>query len=275
MNDHSASQIAGGKTKDWDTGSHEDFYKYYERQSLSPETLDRFRATCEMILHRFPTTSDVQHLDVLDIGCGAGAQSRFWLERGHRYWGIDINGPLIQLAQERATELQMAARFNVGTATDLPCETSSIDVCLLPELLEHVADWTTCVDEAIRVLRPNGLIYINTSSKLCPSQQEFRLPFYSWYPGSLKRYFERRAITDWPSIANFAKYPAVNWFSYYSLRDYLAPKGFTCFDRFDMIDVSKKGFVGKAVLHIVRALPSLRLLGHMATPYTLVVARKQ
>ncbi len=29
----------------WDTGSHEGFYAYYEQQSLSPATFERFKAT--------------------------------------------------------------------------------------------------------------------------------------------------------------------------------------------------------------------------------------
>jgi ubiquinone/menaquinone biosynthesis C-methylase UbiE len=275
MNGESVSQSAKKTGETWDTGSHQDFYKYYERQSLSPQTMERFQSTRDTLLRLLEATGEARKLDVLDIGCGAGAQSKLWLERGHRYWGLDINEPLIQLARDRANQQQLEVRFDVGTATALPCADSSIDVCLLPELLEHVADWKSCVDEAIRVLRPRGLIYINTSSKLCPKQQEFNLPLYSWYPGKLKRYFERRAVTDWPSIANFAKYPAVNWFSYYSLRDYLAPKGFACLDRFDLIDARSKNSFIRAILLAFRQISALRFLAHVATPYTLIVAVKK
>ncbi|MDO8264618.1 MAG: methyltransferase domain-containing protein [Gallionella sp.] len=274
MNEKSTLQTAGHTTEGWDTGSHQDFYEYYEQQSRSPKALDGFRSTCDTLLRLFELAGDARKLDVLDIGCGAGAQSKFWLERGHRYRGVDISEPLIQLARDRANQQNLDSRFDVGTATDLPCADSSMDICLLPELLEHVSDWKSCVEEAIRVLRPKGLIYINTSSKLCPRQEEFNLPLYSWYPGRLKRYFERRAVTDWPSVANFAKYPAVNWFSYYSLRDYLEPKGFSCMDRLDIIDARKKSSSARTVLSAVRALAPLRFLGHVITPYTLVVAWK-
>lgn len=260
--------------KSWDTGSHEDFYKYYEQQSLSPETYERFRSVRDLMLRLLADSSDGRVLDVLDVGCGAGTQSQLWIERGHRYWGLDINEPLILLARRRAEEKNLQARFDVGTATELPYPDNSIDICLLPELLEHVADWQGCVAEAIRVLRPGGMIYINTNSKLCPKQQEFNLPFYSWYPESLKRYFENRAVTDRPDLVNYAKYPAVNWFSSYGLIDYLRPKNFECLDRFDMIDTSSKGALGKLAITAVRSIPPLRLLGHMLTPYTLVVARK-
>lgn len=258
----------------WDTGSHEAFYRFYEQQSLKPETLQRFEANCETLLRVYGAAPGATGaLDVLDVGCGAGAQVRFWTRRGHRYCGIDINEPLVQLARRRAEEQKIDARFEVGSATALPCADASVDICLLPELLEHVADWQACLDEAIRVLRPGGLIHISTSSKLCPKQQEFNLPLYSWYPHRLKRYFERRALTDRPDLANHAKYPAVNWFSFYGLRDYLGPKGFECLDRFDLIDPRGKGRLAGALLSLIRALPPLRFLGHVLTPYSLVVGR--
>lgn len=257
----------------WDTGSHEAFYKFYEQQSLKPETLQRFEANCETLLRVHGVKTGV--LEVLDIGCGAGAQARFWTQRGHRYLGIDINEPLVLLARRRAEEQQIDARFEVGTATALPCADESVDICLLPELLEHVADWQACLDEAIRVLRPGGLIHLSTSSKLCPKQQEFNLPLYSWYPQRLKRHFEHRALTDRPDLANYAKYPAVNWFSFYGLRDYMKPRGFECLDRFDLIDPQGKGRRARTMLSLLRSLSPLRFIGHVLTPYTLVVGRKK
>lgn len=259
---------------EWDTGSHEDFYKHYERHSISPESLSRFSSIRDMILRIAEGSGNRRPMDILDIGCNAGAQARLWVESGHQYRGIDINEPLVQLARRRATEQHLNAEFDVGSATDLPYPDATFDVCLLPELLEHVAEWTTCLNEGMRVLRPGGLLYISTSNWLCPVQQEFNLPLYSWYPPRLKRYYERRAVTDRPDLANYAKYPAVNWFSVYGLRDYLEPMGFHCLDRFDLIDTAKKGLPARMVIAVLRSLSPLRFLGHLATPYTLVVARK-
>ena len=263
-----------GEEQVWDTGSHVDFYKYYEQQSLTPQTLERFRTACETLLRVYGPLPEGRSLDVLDIGCGAGTQSRFWIQSGHRYWGVDINEPLIQLARRRMAEQGVDARFDVGSATALPCGDETVDICQMPELLEHVANWQGCLNEAVRVLRPGGLLFVSTSSKLCPKQYEFNLPLYSWYPGFLKRYFEHRAITDRPDIANHAKYPAVNWFSVYELRRYLEPKGFRCLDRFDVMDAASKGLAAHMVLSALRNLSPLRFMAHVFTPYTLVVAKK-
>jgi 2-polyprenyl-6-hydroxyphenyl methylase/3-demethylubiquinone-9 3-methyltransferase len=149
-----------------------------------------------------------------------------------------------------------------------------MDVCLFPELLEHVADWQSCLNEAARILRPGGLLYLSTTNVLCPRQEEFNLPLYSWYPEPLKRYCERLAVTTHPALAGYATYPAVNWFSFYGLRDFLEPLGFRCLDRFDLIDTAGKGRLAQFIVTALRGVPLLRFLGHVATPSTYLVAVK-
>jgi SAM-dependent methyltransferase len=187
---------------------------------------------------------------------------------------VDVNEPLIRLAEKRAQEHGLSVQFEVGSATALPWGDQTMDVCLVPELLEHVTDWESCLNEAARVLRSGGLLYLSTTNVLCPKQQEFSLPLYSWYPGALKRYCERLAVTTHPALANYAKYPAVHWFSFYGLRSYLKPLGFGCLDRFDLIDPAGKGTASRMVMGALRAVPLLRFLGHVATPSTYLVAVK-
>jgi 2-polyprenyl-6-hydroxyphenyl methylase/3-demethylubiquinone-9 3-methyltransferase len=95
---------------------------------------------------------------------------------------------------------------------------------------------------------------------------------YSWYPRPLKRYCERLAITSRPGLANYATYPAVHWFSFYSLRRFLATLGFRCMDRFDLVDERTKGTVGRLAIDTMRHFGPLRFLGHVASPFTSLVA---
>lgn len=269
------SREDSARKEGWDTTTHPDFYRHYEQYSISEASLRRFQAIRDAVMRVLARSKRrTDKLDVLDIGCNAGAQARFWLEMGHGYCGIDVNAPLIELARQRAQEAGLSARFEVGSATELPFANGSFDVCIMPELLEHVAAWQDCLDEATRVLRPGGVLYLSTTNWLCPIQQEFNLPLYSWYPPALKRYYERRAMTDRPELANHAKYPAVNWFSPYSLKNYLGSRGFVCLDRFDLIDVNGKSPWARLAVRMVRRSSTLRLLGHVMTPYTVLVACK-
>jgi 2-polyprenyl-6-hydroxyphenyl methylase/3-demethylubiquinone-9 3-methyltransferase len=211
----------------------------------------------------------------LDIGCGAGTQAGLWAELGHQVRGIDINGELLEIARRRSRERGLNIDFAEGSASSLGYMDSSMDVVLLPELLEHVVDWQACLNEGVRVLRPNGVLYLSTTNALCPHQQEFDLPLYSWYPGFIKRHFEKLAVTTRRELVQYAAYPAVNWFTPYQLAGFLERKGMRCMDRFDMLDDSVLFGVRKGVAGALRRSRLLRFLGHVLTPSTVIFAIKR
>ena len=247
------------------------FVGYYAAQSESAATRQRFDGVRRVTLETraalgLPTTG----LDIVDVGCGAGTQTLMWAADGHRAQGIDISAPLIELARQRAEEGALAARFHVGSATALDLPDASVDIVLVSELLEHLPQWQPCVDEALRVLRPGGVIYLSTTNWLCPRQQEFSLPGYSWYPAAIKRRCERLAVTTHRQWVQYATFPAVHWFSFYQLRRYLAARGFGARDRFDVMDIG--GSRRKAmVVATIRRSRVLRFVGHVLTPYTVLV----
>ncbi len=262
------------KIEEMDVSSRKEFYDYYAEESLSEGTLNRLQNIKNTVTRTLGDKAR-ETLDVVDIGCGAGTLSRLWAEDGHRVFGLDINQPLIELAQQRADEEGSDIQYSVGTANDLPWESASKDVCLVPELLEHVTDWQTCLDEFARILKPGGVLYLSTNNTLCPIQQEFTLPLYSWYPGFAKRYFEKLAMTTHPQIAGHATYPAVNWFTFYSLRKEFARRGMDSMDRFDMMDVDNGNSLKKIIIQTVRAAPPLRFMAHVFTPYTAIMGIKK
>lgn len=255
--------------------SDERFVSYYAEQSLSERTRQRFDSVRHVLLkQRSGIGQPTEGLDVVDIGCGAGAQTLAWAQAGHRARGVDVSAPLIDLATRRAAAAGLRAEFHVGSATDLPFENASADIVLLSELLEHLPDWETSIDEALRLLRPGGMIYCTTTNRLCPRQQEFTLPLYSWYPASLKQVCEKRAVTTHRHWVQFTSFPAVHWFSYYQLRDYMAKKGVRGKDRFDIMETSGS-FVRSLATGAVSRSPVLRFFGHVLTPYTVIVGIRQ
>ena len=269
------NQAASNKSDDHTDADYK-FYEYYAEQSLSPESIQRFESIQNIVTRTLTERSlGSRTLDVADIGCNAGTQCIMWARDGHNVHGVDINDLLLDQASVRANEAGLDIEYVLGSAEDLPWQDDSMDVCLAPELLEHVVDWRRCLDEFSRILKPNGVMYLSTTNYLCPKQQEFELPLYSWYPSVLKEYYERLAMSSRPELVNYAKYPAVNWFSFYSLRAELSIRGFDSFDRFDVVDTAEKGFVGTTILRAIRIIPPIRWLGHVATPYTSIVAVKR
>jgi ubiquinone/menaquinone biosynthesis C-methylase UbiE len=247
------------------------FVDYYAQQSESAATRQRFEGVRRVALGlRESLGLATKGLDIVDVGCGAGMQTMMWAADGHRAQGVDISEPLVELARQRAVARGLDACFHVGSAAALDLPDASVDIVLVSELLEHLPQWQPCVDEALRVLRPGGVIYLSTTNRLCPKQQEFTLPLYSWYPAALKRRCERMSVTTHRQWVQYATFPAVHWFSFYQLRDYLDERGFGAKDRFDVIDTADSN-LRTAVVGMLRALGPLRFVGHMLTPYTVVV----
>ncbi len=259
---------------DTDSPSSDEFVRYYAEQSVSQKTMERVAAVKGTIERALRARGAwVSGLEVADIGCGAGTQCMLWARDGHHTHGLDINAELIALGNERARTAALRMDLRVGTATSLPWDSASMDVCIAPELLEHVPDWRQCLREFARILRPGGVAYMSTSNKLCPVQDEYDLPLYSWYPAALKRHYERLAVTTRPELVSHAQYPAVNWFTFHGLRQALREEGFEpVLDRFDLIDLSQQPRAIAALLRGARSVPPLRWVGQLVTPYTVALA---
>lgn len=260
----------------WDHSSHDEFLEYYAEKSIRPAQLQHFRSVKQAILRILDQSNSAGHrYNVLDVGCNAGGQCSVWAEDNHHVHGLDINEPLLELARKRASEARQQIDYRLGSATELPWPDQLMDVCIALELLEHVANWRSCLQEFARVLRPGGILFLTTTNTLCPRQHEFNLPLYSWYPGPLKRHFERLAFATRPDLANHAKYPAVNWFSPYSLGAELARQGLTSRDRFDVVDTTNKSRMAQLIIASIQALPPLRFLAHVCTPSTSLLGIKK
>lgn len=261
-----------------DHSSRREFVDYYAAASQTVETRERFLAVQRAVLRLgtrvWGEERAARILDVADIGCNAGTQCLLWAQLGHRVHGLDVNEPLLNIARQRAADAGADVDLRLGTAAALPWADASMDVCLVPELLEHVAEWRQCLEEFCRVLRPGGILYLSTTNWLCPVQQEFALPLYSWYPAPLKRHFERLASTTRPELVNHATYPAVNWFSYYALARLLSRRGFNCYGRFDLLDSSGRTLKVRVLAGLLRSSSVAQLVGQLLTPYTVVFAVK-
>jgi 2-polyprenyl-3-methyl-5-hydroxy-6-metoxy-1,4-benzoquinol methylase len=263
------------EAKGVDHSSDPRFQAYYEEKSASTAAHDHFVRISEKVLRllnqQFPGKT---HFKVLDVGCNAGTQARIWAQLGHDVHGLDVNGPLLETARARAAAEGLPITFTLGTATSLPYAEQSMDAVLMLELLEHVQDWESCVNEAVRVLKPGGVLCMSTTNALCPAQQEFNLPMYSWYPGFVKRHYEKLAVTTRPELANHTRYPAVHWFTYYGLQRYLAQRNVRSLDRFQMLDGARQGGVKRVAIWALRSLPPVRLAGHLLTAGTRIMGVK-
>ena len=173
-------------TTEFKTSSHEEFVDYYREQSDKQETWDHFERIYAGLIALHGDLLAGKILRFADIGGGSGTFSRVVASHGHKSVCIDLNEPLIEIGRKRAADENLNIEFHVASATDIPLDDKSMDVCIVAELLEHIEDWEVCLNEVSRITKPGGAILLSTTNAMCPVQSEFNLPMYSWYPAPLK-----------------------------------------------------------------------------------------
>lgn len=102
--------------------------------------------------------------DVLDVGCGEGGKSLYFLSLGAKsVTGIDIVPEYEEKSCALAEKLGLSDGFEYvcGDATNLPLGNGCFDVVMMNDFFEHVANPGKAISEAMRVLRPHGRLYIN------------------------------------------------------------------------------------------------------------------
>lgn len=253
------------------------FYDYYKSASDTPEAVQRSQGIYDSLIACMQADGVNANgsLAVADIGCGAGTQSLLWARQGHTVRGIDVNDDLIGLAKERASAEGSSASFETGRAESLPWSDAEFDVCIVPELLEHVEKWERCLDEVCRVVKPGGYLYLTTTNRWCPSQEEFKLVGYSWYPAWLKRRCLELARTTKKHWVEYAEYPAVNWFSPAMLADELTSRGYASLDRFDIMLRRSPSGPRRTIATLATATGATRFVAQCLTPYTVLIARNE
>ena len=130
---------------------------------------------------------DVTDREVADVGCGDGIIDLGLVHHGlpRRLVGFDVNPVREDLLLERAAAarvadaLPVALEFAVSDTTKLPAPDDSFDVVVTWSAFEHIDDPATVLAEIRRILRPDGVLFL----QLWPfyhSQHGAHLD--EWYP---------------------------------------------------------------------------------------------
>lgn len=110
------------------------------------------------------------HQKILDVGCGEGRNTVYFIREGYQIFGVDHNPVAIQMARLQAKSLRSdydIYRFQVCDIKDMPLHKAAFDVIISSAVL-HFA---TChehfflmMDEMMRVLKPGGLFFLRMTT---------------------------------------------------------------------------------------------------------------
>ncbi|MBU2540199.1 class I SAM-dependent methyltransferase [Patescibacteria group bacterium] len=96
---------------------------------------------------------------VLDLGCGAGNNTKFLAENGFDVWGIDGSKSAIEKCREKFKTLNLKGNFIQGDFLNLPYSNNFFDLVVDRESLyaNKFSDIKNIVDEIYKKMKRNGL----------------------------------------------------------------------------------------------------------------------
>jgi 2-polyprenyl-6-hydroxyphenyl methylase/3-demethylubiquinone-9 3-methyltransferase len=103
---------------------------------------------------------------ILDIGCGAGITSESCARLGAMVTGIDIVAESVEIAKKRSTENGLGIKYFATSLFDFEHKDDRyFDVIVMFEVLEHVEDYSAFLNYALKLLKPNGMLFLSTINK--------------------------------------------------------------------------------------------------------------
>lgn len=98
---------------------------------------------------------------ILDVGCGPGLLTKEFAFRSRKFFvkGIDISRVAVNMAKKNCKELPNTSFF-VGDVNRIPFPSNSFDIVVCKDTLHHFNDPKQAIREMLRVVKKDGVIYI-------------------------------------------------------------------------------------------------------------------
>ena len=137
----------------------------------------------KFILKRFPArkyqfgVASISEGFLCDLGCGLGGTSALYHAlRNKPVIGADISIEAIRFANMEKQRLGFTTiKFIVSDITHTPFKKGLFDTVYLGQVLEHVPDEHKVLKEAMRILKPNGILIISIPKEdMLPSPYHVR-----------------------------------------------------------------------------------------------------
>jgi 2-polyprenyl-3-methyl-5-hydroxy-6-metoxy-1,4-benzoquinol methylase len=116
-----------------------------------------YRVNSEVYNFYWGLVGNVEHLKVLDLGCGNGWLSILLAKSGARVWGIDISDELVKIATRAAESERLSEKvtFKEMSCENMAFDDESFDLIIGSSVLHHT-ELSESIKGIKRTLKPGG-----------------------------------------------------------------------------------------------------------------------
>jgi len=131
----------------------------YDKEFFSKRIFREPDLALQRVLIKHVIQTPAQGKKVLDVGCGLGIYINFLKKHGIEAYGVDISHYAAKISRQP-----------IASATHLPFRSKIFDAIISAHLIEHLkeSDEVTFLEEAKRVLKPGGRLFLLTPNTWCP-----------------------------------------------------------------------------------------------------------
>lgn len=115
----------------------------------------------EVIFDEFLKHQSIDHLSLLDGGCGTGFFTSAARARNAHVIPLDISPKLVK----KTLQKNSLNKGICGSLLELPFKSNTFDIVISSDVIEHTCDPYTSTKELIRVLKPNGLLCLTVPNR--------------------------------------------------------------------------------------------------------------
>lgn len=139
---------------------------------------------------------------ILDVGCGTGRLVRFLNQKGYKALGCEPAREAVKIAQK----INGAKSVKKASATALPYKAESFDLITSISVIEHLTkkEAREFINEAKRVLKPHGFIFIITPNFSSPFRYILKKKWFAFSDPTHINYFTPKSIRLLLSSSGFS-----------------------------------------------------------------------
>ncbi len=132
---------------------------------------------------------NVKGKTILEVGAGWGEISVELARKGAVVVGIEPDEEKIEISRLLAKIEKQDVKFTKGVGEELPYPDNHFEFVVCSTVLEHVDDPKKTLSEMIRVLKEDGVLYLNTPNYLVPYERHYKTFYPAMFPKSLVKLY--------------------------------------------------------------------------------------